>query len=67
VSFAHGDAESVQKKLDKAFGQQVVSAGHWEKTDDKGQKETVTGIRIGVSVYNNDADIDKFLNALSRS
>jgi len=64
VSFAHPDMESVQKRLDKAFGQPVVSPGHWEKTDDKGRKETVNGIRIGVSVYNNDADIDKFLNAL---
>lgn len=64
VSFAHPDMEGVQKKLDKAFGQPVVSPGHWEKTDDKGRTEKVNGIRIGVSVYNNDADIDKFLNAL---
>jgi selenocysteine lyase/cysteine desulfurase len=67
VSFATPDLDAVQKKLDKAFGQQVVSVGHWEKTDDKGKTESVNGIRIGVSVYNNDADIDKFLNALSRS
>jgi selenocysteine lyase/cysteine desulfurase len=67
VSFASPDLDAVQKKLDQAFGQQVVSVGHWEKTDDEGHTETVNGIRIGVSVYNNDADIDKFLNALSRS
>jgi selenocysteine lyase/cysteine desulfurase len=67
VSFATPDLEAVQKKLDKAFGQQVVSVGHWEKTDEKGQTETVNGIRVGVSVYNNGTDIDKFLNALSRS
>lgn len=67
VSFATPDINAVQNKLNRAFNGQVVSVGHWEKTDDKGNMETVNGIRIGVSVYNNDADIDKFLNALSRS
>jgi selenocysteine lyase/cysteine desulfurase len=64
VSFIAPDIKAVEEKLKKAFPQPVVSMGHWEKTDDKGHTETVNGIRIGVSVYNNDADIDKFLNAL---
>lgn len=64
VSFVHGDLDGVQKKLDRAFGHPVVSPGHWERSDGSGRKETVTGFRIGVSVYNNDVDIDRFLNAL---
>ena len=33
-------------------------------TDSSGKTQSVRGIRIGVSVYNNDTDIDAFLNAL---
>ena len=33
-------------------------------TDSSGVTQSVKGIRIGVSVYNNDSDIDAFLNAL---
>jgi selenocysteine lyase/cysteine desulfurase len=67
VSFIAPDIKVVEEKLKKAFPQPVVSMGHWEKTDDLGKTEAVSGIRIAVSVYNNDADIDKFLNALSSS
>ena len=50
--------------LDRGFGQRVVSPGLWQMTDSCGTTQSVRGIRIGVSVYNNDTDIDDFLNAL---
>ena len=65
VSFLTPDPEATRAKLDKAFGERVVSHSRWQKTNDKGETETVNGIRIAVSVYNNDEDIDLFLNALS--
>lgn len=65
VSFLIPDPESTRAKLDKAFGEQVVSLSRWQKTNDKGETEILNGIRIAVSVYNNDGDIDQFLNALS--
>ncbi|MBN1223902.1 MAG: aminotransferase class V-fold PLP-dependent enzyme [Candidatus Aminicenantes bacterium] len=65
VSFLTPDPDATRAKLDNAFGEHVVSLSHWQKTDDKGETETVSGIRIAVSVYNNDNDIDQFLNALS--
>jgi selenocysteine lyase/cysteine desulfurase len=65
VSFLTPDQEATRAKLDKAFGEQVVSLSRWRKTNDKGETEIVDGIRIAVSVYNNDEDIDQFLNALS--
>jgi selenocysteine lyase/cysteine desulfurase len=65
VSFLTPDPEMTKNKLDKAFGEQVVSLSRWQKTNDKGETEIVSGIRIAVSVYNNDEDIDRLLNALS--
>ncbi len=66
VSFLpKGDINDAQAKLDKAFGQQVVSFRNWYFKNDKGEREHVRGIRIGVSVYNNDEDIDLLLNALA--
>jgi selenocysteine lyase/cysteine desulfurase len=65
VSFLTPDPEGTRAKLDKAFGEQVVSLSRWQKTNDMGETERVSGIRIAVSVYNNDEDIDRFLNALS--
>lgn len=51
-------------KLDKAFPKRIVSISRWQKTNEKGVTENVTGMRLGVSIYNNDKDIDAFLNAL---
>lgn len=65
VSFITPDPDAIKAKLDKAFGEQVVSHSRWRKTNDKGETEIVSGIRIAVSVYNNDGDIDQFLNAIS--
>lgn len=65
VSFLTPDPDATRAKLDKAFGEHVVSLSRWAKTNDKGETAVVSGIRIAVSVYNNDEDIDQFLNALS--
>jgi len=64
VSFLTADPDVTRAKLDRAFGQRVVSPGQWQMTDSSGKTQSVRGIRIGVSVYNNDTDIDAFLNAL---
>jgi selenocysteine lyase/cysteine desulfurase len=64
ASFITPDPDATQAKLDRAFPERVVSGGRWRKTDAAGTVEQVRGLRIGVSVYNNDADVDAFLNAL---
>ena len=66
VSFIAPDAKmkEAEEKLKKAFPKRIVSISHWQKTDEKGKTENVTGMRIGVSVYNNDKDINALLNAL---
>lgn len=64
VSSLTPDPEAAQAKLGRAFPERVVSTGRWQMTDGEGQTRPVRGIRIGVSVYNNDADLDAFLNAL---
>ena len=66
VSFTHPDMETVRTKLDRVFHAPVVSFGRWTKTDENGRTEAVDGLRFGISVYNNDADIDEFLEALGR-
>lgn len=66
VSFLpKGDIKETKAKLDRAFGEQVLSFRNWYFKNDKGEREHVRGIRIGVSVYNNDEDIDLLLEALS--
>ncbi len=65
VSFLPADFAATQAKLDRAFGQQVVSFREWYWTNDRGERLMVKGIRLGISVYNNDEDIDQFLNALA--
>ncbi len=64
VSFLPTDMETTKAKLDRAFGHQVVSYREWYWTNDRGERAMVNGIRLGISVYNNDDDIDQFLNAL---
>ena len=64
MSFLTAEPDVTQDKLNRAFGQRVVSQGNWQMTGADGATQSVRGIRIGVSVYNNDADIDAFLNAL---
>ena len=64
VSFLPEDVAETRAKLDRAFGEQVVSFREWYLTDAEGQRAKVAGMRIGVSVYNNEADIEEFLEAL---
>ena len=65
VSFLpKGDIEETKAKLDKAFGEQVLSFRNWYFKNDKGEREHVRGIRIVVSMYNNDKDVDLLLEAL---
>jgi selenocysteine lyase/cysteine desulfurase len=64
VSFHTPDQEAVDAKLQRAFGEKVVSSRRWQITEG-GETKTVGGLRIGVSVYNNDDDLDAFLTALS--
>jgi selenocysteine lyase/cysteine desulfurase len=64
VSFLPANIEETQAKLDRAFGHPVVSFREWFWSNEKGERSMVKGIRLGISVYNNQADIDKFLNAL---
>lgn len=64
VSFLPDHIEETKAKLDRAFGHQVVSFREWYRTNERGEREMVRGIRLGVSVYNNHEDINKFLDAL---
>jgi selenocysteine lyase/cysteine desulfurase len=64
VSFLPEDVAQTQAKLAWAFGEQVVSFREWYMTDEEGQRRKVEGLRLGVSVYNNEADIEAFLEAL---
>lgn len=65
VSFLLPDLAETQAKLDRAFGHQVVSFREWYWTNERGERAKVNGMRLGVSVYNNQDDIDKFLHALA--
>lgn len=64
VSFLPADMAETRAKLDRAFGHQVVSYREWYRTNEQGVREMVQGMRLGISVYNNQDDIAQFLNAL---
>jgi len=65
VSFLTPNQDETRAKLDKAFGYFVVALKRWEFTHPSGDAHVIEGIRIGPSVYNNDEDIDRLLNALA--
>ncbi len=65
VSFLTSDREAMDAKLQKAFGERIVSSRVFRVLGESGESEGHPGLRIGVSVYNNDDDIDQFLNALA--
>ena len=65
VSFLTPEYEKTQAKVQKAFGATVIAFRRWEVTDDAGRVRIVTGMRISPSVYNNDRDVDRLLDALS--
>ncbi|MCB8943699.1 MAG: aminotransferase class V-fold PLP-dependent enzyme [Ardenticatenaceae bacterium] len=64
VSFLPPDVAETRAKLDRAFGEPVISFRQWYEADEAGQRRMVEGIRLGVSVYNNAADVEAFLAAL---
>ncbi len=65
VSFLTPDYRKTAAKLDKAFGETVIALRRWEFTDDSGQSRLFEGMRISPSVYNNQHDIDRLLEALA--
>jgi selenocysteine lyase/cysteine desulfurase len=65
VSFRLPDYEKTAAKLRKVFKGTVVALRRWEFTSDSGEVSIVKGMRISPSVYNNQEDIDRLLNALS--
>lgn len=64
VSFLVADRAATEAKLNQAFDHQVVSFREWYQTNDAGQRQKVEGIRIGVSVYNNQEDVERLVAAL---
>jgi selenocysteine lyase/cysteine desulfurase len=64
VSFLTPNQAETRAKLDKAFGYLVVALRRWEFTHPSGETHLIEGIRVGPSVYNNDEDLDRLLNAL---
>ncbi len=66
VTFEVPDGPRTNRLLDEAFGESVVAIRTYQKNRADGGVDEITGMRIGVSVYNNDDDIDQLLAALSR-
>ena len=65
VSFRVADYGATSAKLRKAFKETVVAMRRWEFTGPKGEVTVIPGMRISPSVYNNEADIDRLLEALA--
>ena len=65
VSFLLPEYEKTAAKLHKAFGETVIALRRWEFTEESGEVRLICGMRISPSVYNNQEDIDKLLNALA--
>ncbi len=65
VSFLTPEPETMQAKLDAAFGEYVVAPRRWEFTDVEGNVQIVRGLRISPSVYNTMEDVERLLEALA--
>ncbi len=65
VSFLLPEYEKTAGKLQKAFGETPIALRRWEFTSSSGDASIIKGMRISPSVYNNQEDISRLLNALS--
>lgn len=65
VSYVPADLDETKQKLEAAFDHQIISYRTWYRTNEAGEREAVRGIRLGVSVYNNEEDIETFIAAVS--
>lgn len=65
ISFGLPEYDKTAAKLKKAFKGTAVALRRWEFTEESGKVRVVPGMRISPSVYNNQGDVDRLLNALS--
>ncbi len=65
VSFRLSDYAKTAAKLKKAFTGTVVALRRWEFAQPDGGVRIVPGMRISPSVYNNQGDVDRLLEALA--
>ena len=65
VSYQLPEYEKTAAKLKKTFGKTVIALRRWEFADNSGEVRIIPGMRISPSVYNNKADVDRLLEALS--
>jgi selenocysteine lyase/cysteine desulfurase len=65
VSFLTPDYEQTGARLRKAFREIPIALRRWEVTAPSGDVSIAQGMRISPSVYNNQSDIDRLLEALS--
>jgi selenocysteine lyase/cysteine desulfurase len=65
VSFLAPDYAGMNAKLKKAFGYGVVAPRRWEFTHPSGEAYVIEGVRISPSLYNNENDVNRLLEALA--
>jgi len=65
VSFLAPDYAGMNAKLKKAFGYAVVAPRRWEFTHPSGEAYVIEGVRVSPSLYNNESDIHRLLDALA--
>jgi selenocysteine lyase/cysteine desulfurase len=65
ISFLTPDYQKTQTKINQAFGGETIAFRRWEVTDAAGNETVIPGMRISPSVYNNQSDVDRLLNALA--
>jgi selenocysteine lyase/cysteine desulfurase len=65
VSFLSPDYAGMNARLKKAFGYAVVAPRRWEFTHPGGEAYVIEGVRISPSLYNNESDVHRLLEALA--